>query len=61
MSSMAIILVSAQISPNHYQISAHHGSAAGERRANATFQDLIPIAKQIGIKVVHPTPIVSQL
>lgn len=58
MSSMAIILVSAQISPNVYEISAHHASEAGSRRANATMRDLIPIAKRVGIKVVRPRPIV---
>ena len=57
MSLLAIIVVSAQISPNHYQISAHHGSEDGQRRAADTLTELAPISRSVRWRRVEPKPI----
>jgi len=60
MSSKAIIVVSAQISRNHYEISAHHGTEDGQRRANATMSDLTSRSKWVAWQQISPSPIVSK-
>lgn len=57
MSPKAIIVVSAQISHSYWVISAHHGTKDGERRAQATFGELVRCSKRVGITVVYPKPI----
>jgi hypothetical protein len=57
MSPKAIIVVSAQISPSYWAISAHHDTKDGERRAQATFGELVRYSKRVGITVVYPKPI----
>ena len=60
MSPLAIIVVSAQISPNHYQISAHHASEAGSRRAADTLIELAPISRSVRWRQVEPKPIAQR-
>lgn len=57
MSHLAIIVVSAQISPNRYEISAHHASEAGRRRAIVTMIALTPISRRVKWQVVETKPI----
>ena len=60
MSPMVIILVSAQISPNRYEISAHHATEAGRRRAADTLIALAPISRSVKWCQVYPTPIAQR-
>ena len=56
MPHLAIILVSAQISPGRYLITTHHGSKAGRQRAAEVIMEVASVARGLSVtqQIVQP-------